>query len=78
MNSKTKPVRQTKKDYDYRRSQKDYDYRRIKTQSEHASINAREYPGTRQLCVSCDAPTHRCEEDAIYNDDGVGPLCEDC
>jgi len=50
----------------------------VKTQADHASINAREYPGTRQLCVSCDAPTDRCEEDAIYDDKAIGPLCEDC
>ncbi len=38
------------------------------------------YPGTRQLCVTCDEPTGRCEDDSIYADeDGeVGPLCEAC
>lgn len=49
------------------------------TQDEHARINAREYPGTRQLCCieSCQEPTERCEEDSIYIDD-LGPLCETC
>ena len=45
---------------------------------EHERWNARNYPGTRQLCVDCDAPTGQCEEDAIYGDDGHGPLCRDC
>lgn len=49
-----------------------------RTQAEHAAVNAREYPGTRQLCTTCDAPTERCEEDAIYTDDGQGPMCLDC
>jgi hypothetical protein len=52
------------------------------TQCEHARINAREYPGTRQLCVQCDEPTGRCEDDSIYieleNQDSLGPLCEEC
>lgn len=50
---------------------------RTYTQDEHARINAREYPGTRQLCVECDDPTERCEEDARYVGD-YGPLCEAC
>jgi len=49
-----------------------------RTQAEHNSINAREYPGTRQLCIDCEQPTERCEEDAIYNESGYGPLCLDC
>lgn len=49
-----------------------------RTQDEHRAINAREYPGTRQLCVRCDAPTDRCEDDAIYTEAGDGPLCPDC
>lgn len=48
-----------------------------RTQREHEAINAREYPGTRQLCLDCEEPTERCEEDAIYVDD-VGPLCPAC
>jgi hypothetical protein len=55
-----------------------------RTQAEHEYINAREYPGTRQLCYCCEEPTGRCEEDSIYlasiHPDGtdLGPLCEDC
>lgn len=54
------------------------------TQCEHARINAKEYPGTRQLCVQCDQPTGRCEDDSIYHEpefefgDQIGPLCEEC
>jgi hypothetical protein len=47
-------------------------------QHEHEAINAREYPGTRQLCATCDEPTERCEEDGIYTEDGEGPLCVEC
>lgn len=47
-------------------------------QSEHMRINVREYPGTRQLCCQCGEPTERCEDDAIYTDDGIGTLCEEC
>lgn len=48
--------------------------------NEHESWNANHYPGTRQLCVECDAPTGRCEEDSLYADEERerGPLCEDC
>lgn len=46
-------------------------------QSTHAAINAHHYPGTLQMCVLCNQPTGRCEEDSRYNGD-VGPLCEDC
>lgn len=46
-------------------------------QSEHARINAREYPGTRQLCSRCDEPTGRGEDDTIWSADDK-PLCEDC
>ena len=54
-----------------------------RTQTEHERTNAREYPGTRQLCTRRDEPTGRCEDDAIYDDAiydvcGQGPLCEDC
>lgn len=49
-----------------------------RTQAEHAAINAREYPGTRQLCDSCGEPTERCEEDAIYDTGGSGPYCLKC
>ena len=52
--------------------------RRAMHQDEHERINAREYPGTRQLCVECDEPTGRCEEDEIVTEDGHGPLCVEC
>lgn len=46
-------------------------------QGTHNRINAQHYPGTRQLCAVCDAPTGRCEDDAIFAGD-IGPLCEAC
>ena len=57
--------------------------RRALHQHEHERWNASHYPGTRQLCVECDEPTGRCEEDAIYvqiqyDEDETGPLCEEC
>lgn len=53
-------------------------YRHALSQSEHEAWNSRHYPGTRQLCALCDQPTGRCEEDAMYGEDEVGPLCEEC
>lgn len=53
-------------------------HHRVLSQDAHRAINARHYPGTRQLCVRCDQPTGRCEDDSIYADDGEGPLCEAC
>jgi len=49
-------------------------------QSDHERWNASHYPGTRQLCVECDDPTGRCEDDSIYADDDreIGPLCVEC
>jgi hypothetical protein len=48
-------------------------------QDEHARINARHYPGTRQLCCTCAQPTGRCSEDELRDDDtGAGPFCEEC
>ena len=52
--------------------------RRALTQREHDRWNARNYPGTRQVCESCREPTGRCEDDTLYDDGGTGPLCEDC
>lgn len=52
--------------------------RRPMYQSEHEAYNATHYPGTRQLCVECDEPTGRCEDDSLYTDDEHGPLCPDC
>lgn len=53
-------------------------YRHALSQSEHEAWNSRHYPGTRQLCVLCEQPTGRCEDDSLYGDDEVGPLCEEC
>ena len=47
-------------------------------QSVHEAWNAQHYPGTRQMCSLCNEPTGRCEADAIYLEDGSGPLCEEC
>ena len=47
------------------------------SQSAHEQWNARQYPGTRQLCSECDAPTGRCEDDTLSHEES-GPLCEDC
>ena len=47
------------------------------TQVQHEEWNSSNYPGTRQLCINCDNPTGRCEEDSIFIDDH-GPLCEEC
>ena len=44
---------------------------------EHEKWNANHYPGTRQLCFQCEAPTGRCEEDSHYDEDR-NPLCEEC
>lgn len=52
--------------------------RRALSQSEHEHWNADNWPGTRQLCIECEQPTGRCEDDSIYDDDGVGPFCEEC
>lgn len=49
-------------------------------QDEHKAWNTSHYPGTRQLCAKCDAPTGRCEDDSLYvdEDNQVGPLCKKC
>ena len=49
-------------------------------QSDHEAWNARNFPGTRQLCEECGVPTGRCEDDSLYGDEDheIGPLCEDC
>jgi hypothetical protein len=46
-------------------------------QNDHEAWNARNYPGTRQLCCKCEQPTGRCEEDSIHRED-EGPFCEEC
>ena len=47
------------------------------SQSEHEAWNSVNYPGTRQLCQVCDAPTGRCEDDSLFcdADEEVGPMC---
>lgn len=52
-------------------------YRHAMHQSEHEAWNAHNYPGTRQLCCECEAPTGRCGEDDMFVGD-IGPLCEEC
>lgn len=52
--------------------------RRKMSQEEHNAWNALHYPGTRQLCCHCNEPTGRCEEDELFADDGIGPLCPAC
>lgn len=52
-------------------------HRHAMSQSEHIAWNTRNYTGTRQMCVICDEPTERCEEDSIYYND-EGPLCTEC
>lgn len=54
--------------------------RHAMTQGEHARWNARNYPGTQQLCGQCGEPTGRCEEDSLYadGDGGTRFLCERC
>jgi len=49
----------------------------IRSQSQHKKYNAMHYPGTRQICIICDCPTERCEEDALYIEDH-GPICDGC
>jgi len=51
--------------------------RHAMSQSEHEAWNARQYPGTRQLCTLCDQPTGRCEDDEILDAEG-NPLCWEC
>lgn len=45
-------------------------------QSQHEVWNASNYPGTRQLCEKCEAPTGRCEEDTIIV--WGQEVCESC
>ena len=51
--------------------------RHAMTPDQHEAWNARNYPGTRQLCCLCDQPTGFCEEDG-YRDDDVDTYCEEC
>ena len=51
--------------------------RHVMEQGEHEQWNASHYPGTLQLCSICEEPTGRCDEDALWDNDGL-PLCEIC
>ena len=53
-------------------------HRHAMSQSEHERWNATHYPGTRQMCMLCDQPTERCEEDEFRVDEIDGPLCRAC
>ena len=52
--------------------------RHAMSQDAHEAWNAKQYPGTRQLCAECDAPTGRCEDDSLFTESGDGPFCEEC
>lgn len=52
-------------------------YKHAMTQLEHEDWNARNWPGTLQLCEICEQPTGRCEEDEIMNAHGQR-VCEEC
>lgn len=52
-------------------------HRHAMSQSEHNRWNARNYPGTRQMCSMCGQFTGRCEDDSLYADE-EGPLCDEC
>ena len=51
--------------------------KRAMHQSEHNRWNARNHPGTRQICSECGEETEKCEEDSLYAGE-IGPLCESC
>lgn len=51
---------------------------KARTQSEHERINRHNYPGTRQICVRCDEPTGRCEDDGIWSEELDGWVCPEC
>jgi len=51
--------------------------RHAMNQSEHERWNAIHYPGTLQICCTCDEPTTFCEEDGYFDEDGE-PYCFEC
>jgi len=52
-------------------------FNRALTQEQHAEVNS-VHPGlTLQYCDLCGDATGRCEEDAMYDDDG-NTICENC
>lgn len=52
-------------------------HRHAMDQGDHESWNAKNYPGTRQMCGICDEPTGHCEDDSTFDAEGR-PLCDDC
>lgn len=52
-------------------------YCHVMSQDKHESWNAKNYPGTRQICFVCGESTERCEEDAFWSQEG-NPLCLTC
>ena len=52
--------------------------RHAMSQSQHESWNAKNHPGTRQLCALCGAPTGRDEDDGLYLSDDGDPVCPQC
>ena len=56
-------------------------YRYGMYQNEHEKWNSQNYPGTLQICIKCEEPTGRCEEDSLEIEDAfgeVGSYCEKC
>ena len=51
--------------------------RHAMSQQDHDQWNARNYPGTLQICARCGEPTGNCEEDANWSEEGE-PLCWNC
>jgi len=51
--------------------------RRSLEQCEHEDWNNSNYPGTRQICFRCEAPTGYCEEDGYSDEDG-NDYCFNC
>lgn len=31
-----------------------------------------------ETCFHCDEPTGRCGDDSLYDEEGVGPFCQEC
>lgn len=52
--------------------------RKAMDQCAHLKWNSFNYPGTLQLCIKCEEPTGKCEDDSIYDENENGPFCEDC
>jgi hypothetical protein len=52
--------------------------RHAMNQDDHEKWNYSNYPGTRQICSVCEAPTGFCEEDGYLDEKTGEPLCQDC